>query len=365
MENTKRRRYIGIIIILSIIILGVVGFKLFRDNISLETRALITKDITYNISDEISFKKLVNICGTNIVIYIDDDTTIINEYGEEVNFRGLMDRVEYINFLKGLSPNTKTEEIIYKGKHISREEINEMLFKNYSYCIEFGDKISNANSNEFNRTDGLELTKKSRIFKVKTLKLNCTDVVFVCEKPVIYLYPDRKMEVDVNISIPSDEGRLTCTYPKYKNTGDWKVTASPDGTITDKNGLEYNYLYWEAESYIDWDFSEGFCIAGEDTADFLEVALERLGLNRREANEFIVYWLPIMESNKYNIISFQTDIYKNYANLDINPAPDTLIRVFMAFKPSNKYVSIDEQDLITPIRVGFVVVEWGGTQVVN
>lgn len=78
--------------------------------------------------------------------------------------------------------------------------------------------------------------------------------------------------------------------------------------------------------------SKGFCVKGKDTAAFLEGALEQLGLTRREANEFIVYWLPHMEQNPYNIISFQTDAYTNAAELKVSPEPDTLIRVFMAWK---------------------------------
>ena len=129
------------------------------------------------------------------------------------------------------------------------------------------------------------------------------------------------------------------------------------------NGQIYNYLYWEGETNAQWDMTEGFCIKGEDTAAFLEDALEKLGLNRKEANEFIVYWLPLMEQNPYNIISFQTDIYTNAATLKIDPAPDTLIRVFMAWKASDAFVELPEQELTAPERSGFTVIEWGGTEV--
>ena len=156
------------------------------------------------------------------------------------------------------------------------------------------------------------------------------------------------------------DGRLTCTYPEY---GDgWKVTARPDGTLTDERGQNYNYLYWEGETEAQYDLSHGFCVRGEDTAAFLEDALSKLGLDRREANEFIVYWLPLMQNNEYNIISFQTDAYTDSAKLDITPAPDTLIRVFMAWKPSDKYVQIEGQELSAPERRGFTAVEWGGTK---
>ncbi len=179
----------------------------------------------------------------------------------------------------------------------------------------------------------------------------------VAYKPVIYLYPEAETEVSVKLTL---DGRLTCTYPAY-NSG-WKVTAAPDGTLTDAKGQTYNYLYWEGETNARWDMTEGFCVKGEDTAAFLEDALAKLGLNRREANEFIVYWLPLMQENPYNIISFQTEVYTDAAKLQIDPAPDTLIRVFMAWQGSDTYVAIEEQELTAPERTGFTVVEWGGTE---
>ena len=137
----------------------------------------------------------------------------------------------------------------------------------------------------------------------------------------------------------------------------------PDGTLTDAKGQTYNYLYWEGEADLDYDFSEGFCVKGEDTAAFLEKALEELGLTRREANEFIVYWLPLMEQNLYNVISFQTDNYTEAAELTVSPTPDTLLRVFMAWKGAEEFTELPEQELAAPERAGFTVVDWGGTEV--
>ena len=180
----------------------------------------------------------------------------------------------------------------------------------------------------------------------------------VAYKPVIYLYPEKETDVSVELTL---DGRLTCTYPKYSNG--WVVTAAPDGTLTDKNGQTYNYLYWEGETYAKYDMSKGFCVKGKDTAAFLEGALEQLGLTRREANEFIVYWLPQMEQNPYNIISFQTDAYTNAAELKVSPEPDTLIRVFMSWKKADSYISLPEQGFSAVQRSGFTVVEWGGTEI--
>ena len=180
----------------------------------------------------------------------------------------------------------------------------------------------------------------------------------VAYKPVIYFYPEKEMEISVKLEL---SGKLTCTYPSYQDG--WKVIASPEGILTDTKGQTYNYLYWEGETYVQYDLSKGFCVRGEETAQFLESALAQLGLNRREANEFIVYWLPLMECNAYNIISFQDDVYTNAAKLEVNPAPDTVIRVFMAWQESDTFVEMEEQVLSGSQREGFTVVEWGGTQI--
>lgn len=219
------------------------------------------------------------------------------------------------------------------------------------WCV--GDQVSVVYENAY--TDGDQWRIEADFTSVEP-----SDLVLepdMCYKPVIYLYPEKETEVSVKLTL---DGGLTCTYPEY---GDgWKVTARPDGTLTDDRGQSYNYLYWEGETEAQYDLSRGFCVKGEDTAVFLEDALSKLGLDRREANEFIVYWLPLMQDNEYNIISFQTDAYTDSAKLDITPAPDTLIRVFMAWKPSDKYVQIEEQELCAPERRGFIAVEWGGTK---
>ena len=220
------------------------------------------------------------------------------------------------------------------------------------WCI--GDQVSVTYTNEYYESS-------TNRYEAEFLKVKESDFEpepGAAYKPVIYLYPETVMEVSVKLDLV---GELTCTYPAY-NEG-WKVEANPSGLLKDENGMEYNYLYWEGILDASYDFSQGFCIKGEDTAIFLEEALEQLGLNRKEANEFIVYWLPLMQDNPYNVISFQTGVYCEAAELLVNPAPDTLIRVFMTYKVSNEYVEIEAQELSSPERTGFVAVEWGGAKV--
>ncbi len=182
----------------------------------------------------------------------------------------------------------------------------------------------------------------------------------VCpEKPVIYLYPEEETRVHVELSF---NGKLTGVYPAYENG--WDVVASPDGTLTDpETGREYYCLFWEGVSNVPYDFSEGFVVEGANTEAFLEETLKTLGLTDREANEFIIYWLPRMEGNAYNLISFQQESYTDNAVLAVVPAPDTILRVFMAYQPLEYPIRVLPQKLETIERTGFTLVEWGGAEI--
>lgn len=182
------------------------------------------------------------------------------------------------------------------------------------------------------------------------------DTVFA--KPVIYLYPEQETEVSVQLNY---DGELTCTYPAYEDG--WSVTAQPDGTLTDEDGKQYSYLFWEGETDVEYDMSRGFVVKGSDTAEFLQEKLSYLGLTPREYNEFIVYWLPKMQDHPYNLIAFQQEAYTDSAALTITPQPDSILRVFMAYQPLEQPVEIEEQVLAPFAREGFAVVEWGGTEI--
>ena len=69
-----------------------------------------------------------------------------------------------------------------------------------------------------------------------------------------------------------------------------------------------------------------------------------------------------MEGNAYNLISFQTSAYTDRARLTVDPAPDTVLRVFMAWRSLSAPADIPPQALTAPERTGFTLVEWGGAE---
>ena len=175
-------------------------------------------------------------------------------------------------------------------------------------------------------------------------------------KPVLYLYSTEKTNIKVEFEHPE---YLTTTYPKYTNS--WNVTAYPNGDLYDENNKYYYALYWDETRYHEVDFKEGFYVTKENAISFLEEKLDIIGLNKKEKNEFIMYWLPILERNEKNLVYFELTEEREATNkLIITPKPDALLRVSIHIKKVDKEIEIKEQHLEKFKRDGFVAVEWGG-----
>jgi len=177
-------------------------------------------------------------------------------------------------------------------------------------------------------------------------------------KPVIYLYPKQAMEVSVTLK-PRGAYFIE-TIPEY-NDG-WRVLAQPDGTLTDLiGGGEYPYLFWEAVHEAPWPrLTKGFIVARGDLAGFLEEKLAYMGLIPAEYEEFIEFWLPKLARNEYTLIHFAGKEYEERYPLEIAPAPDSLLRVFMVTKAAKGDERIPPQSLAPFERRGFAAIEWGG-----
>ena len=197
-----------------------------------------------------------------------------------------------------------------------------------------------------------------------TFKFMNRIVVMIADKPIIYLYPTEEQEINVQLL---NDNNLTCTYPNYKKGG-WSVIAKPNGDLKDlRSGRELYSLYYECKNEVDFKVEDnGFIVKGEDTAKFLEDKLSILGLNEKEAEEFIVYWLPKLQQNKFNYIRFATtDEINENMPIKFSEKPDSLIRILMTYKKIDKPITIKEQKLETPKREGFVAVEWGGVEILK
>ena len=192
-------------------------------------------------------------------------------------------------------------------------------------------------------------------------------------KPVLYLYDDQPGR-EVHTSLKLHDSEMLYMWPNAGHIDQqdysWDLKTSDDGTLYDQAGNEYSYIFWEASDYGDYSLDQGFCVKGSDTAEFLREKLKEMGLTPKEYNEFIVYWMPQMQNNPYNIIRFEgldpNDDYNRHFELSVTDGekelPDSMLRIFMVWQASDSYQEMEPQTFSPFERNGFTVVEWGGAE---
>jgi hypothetical protein len=206
-----------------------------------------------------------------------------------------------------------------------------------------------------------------------------------CGKPVIYLYPT--VTTDVNLKFDADM-KLDVDIPKYSQNKGWNVQAKPNGDLKDlqrnltdckafenpKIGQEYAlescdknqypYIYWAGDTSKKYPrIDTGFVVSRESLEQDLKAKLSYIGLNNKEIQDMLEYWLPqMLAKNKpfYRFTLIQTKELNQLFPMTITPKPDSSIRVFLDWEELDNPISVVQQDLIAETRNGYTMVEWGG-----
>jgi hypothetical protein len=188
------------------------------------------------------------------------------------------------------------------------------------------------------------------------------------KKPVIYFYPEKEMEVKVDLQVKGD---LTFTYPAIEDG--WSFQISPDGTIH-KGESSYPYLFWEGVSanltfdkLVSSNSIQGTLVQDNQVISFLESQLSLLGLNDKERADFITFWGPDLSKNKTSFVQFIVDeqVTDLIGALTVSPAPISFRRVYILFCNSDNitYQIVSPAPIKPFVRSGFTVLEWGGTAI--
>ena len=271
---------------------------------------------------------------------------------------GKFDKVYWIVDGKYILVNDKDEIKIVsiKGKEIYSYgkvkvgNINYGLTYNNGALFQFDNPL--ADQNDYN-TGCIEVIYDASTKTGETKTSFCGGIA----KPVLYLYPKKTTKLTITFEHPE---YLETTYPKYN--GKWDVKAHSNGDLYDSNGAYYYALYWDEKQVHSVDFSTGYYVEKDNAITFLEKKLSYIGLSRREANEFIMYWLPVLEKNEKSLVYFElTDERESYNRLNISPQPDSMLRLVIHIKKVDQKINIPKQNLTKFQRKGFVAVEWGGT----
>lgn len=255
-----------------------------------------------------------------------------------------------------------------KNQTISGAVISNLTKREAYYSDSLGKYKINVGKNDFinfSKT-GFE-SQKIEVADKRTLNIvlktqTASDKIMI-KKPVIYLYPTLKTDITISLDF---KGELLTTFPKYDKN--WTVTAYPDGRIFDKKTNRfYNSLFWDGNKIFPnehYQYKTGFIVVKNNLTDFLIEKLEYIGLNNIETNEFIQFWLPLLEKNETNFIHFYVNSdYDIISKNNVIPKPDTSIRIFMEFYSLDKAINIPEQVLPKTERKRFTLVEWGGCDV--
>jgi len=182
-------------------------------------------------------------------------------------------------------------------------------------------------------------------------------------KPVIYLYPEKAMNIDVQI-LPKN-GYITVSQPYYDPATGWlDVYAQPSGELTYQQ-TTYPSLYYETEVAGYKIPEEGVVLPIAEVEAYLMEMGQKMGLNKLETQEFVGYWVDRFKKDVTDPYLFITFIAPSHieeiVKLKVSPQPDTLIQVRAYFKPLKAPLSVEPQEIILPpVRSGFIVSEWGG-----
>lgn len=210
----------------------------------------------------------------------------------------------------------------------------------------------------------------SKVIKLDEIKDDPLQIVlepqFYQKKPAIYLYPVQKTKILVTHHF---KGQILTTYPVYNNN--WTVVAEPDGDLFNvKDQRYYKYLFWDGVYTFPpehYQYKTGFYVKNADYVSFLQSKLAGIGLNEQEINDFIVYWLPVMNKYQNCFVHFRiNDDIDGTSVLETQPKADTVIRVFMEFSGIEDLSGVSrlpEQALPAFVRCGFTLVEWGGGEI--
>jgi len=195
-----------------------------------------------------------------------------------------------------------------------------------------------------------------------------TELEISVDKPVIYLYPEKEMEVSVRLE---STGELNFIYPPFNIENEWKVMASPNGDLN-QHGDQYRYLFWEAtqENFIFPGFYfQGFYCTPSTSLSILEEICDSFGLNSQEKADLITFWGPKVQQMENSFIRvLLNEEADRFGTLNIQPKPDHIYRIYLLVVKDPVLIEepIEEEfaspQFFTPIhREGFTVVEWGGT----
>lgn len=236
--------------------------------------------------------------------------------------------------------------------------------------VQFTNCSENANEYHWDFGDGNTSTEKEPLhifegdfpYNVTLIAYNGNDTDTIMKpiyddimvyKPNIYIYPTYNLNLCVKISFPMG-GEIVESIPSYSEQ--WCVNVDTSGKIDD----QYDYLFYESKQPNTFQYKKGWCVARNDLKSFFENNMKQYNFSNAEINDFIDYWMPLLDENDYYLVYPQTnDIIDGIIKLDFSIQPNHVSRLFYGVVGVDDYTEIEEPKIESFKRDGFHVIEWG------
>ena len=171
----------------------------------------------------------------------------------------------------------------------------------------------------------------------------------------------------------------TSTYPKpiyendvYQWNGVYKKGNNEECLIKIDN-KEYNSLFWECDinnkEYFDKVDDKWILINKDNKLNEIDEILMKCGLNNKERNDFIVYWIKVINRYDNMAIRIEDSRYDNAIPLKVDGF-EQIHRVFVIMKnvtELEKEIMIKNNQIISKDSFksmkrpeGKYIIEWGG-----
>lgn len=208
-------------------------------------------------------------------------------------------------------------------------------------------------------------------YNVDEERENLFYLVLCLKKPVILFYNfGNDNPLKVNLKLKNDVWKFHHINPKQPQIRDcdsdysykWEFILKSE--IGGKNLLfdfnrnrNFSYIFWEAETNVHsnnlfsefFSYNKKFFFSKNEIEDKLDLLLRRKGLNEVESQDLITYWLPNFYEKDYVAVTFfDEDTYNEFANLEVFPQPENIIRIFLLFKTltKNEYEEKKKDELL-------------------
>lgn len=178
----------------------------------------------------------------------------------------------------------------------------------------------------------------------------------------VYLYPDEEV-VKSMIELDFLNGEIGESYPTYKNN--WELYFENEKMNDAKTGYEIDRIVYNGTIGELPEIKEGFVVPGSEAEEFLYNTLKEYGFSDSELSNFLFQWLPYLEVNEYNLISFRNDWFGDEVAMRVYPTPDSIFRLLMVYQPLDERISIPKQEIVPFKRNGFTVIEMAGVEIAN